>query len=145
MPGLWQFLDIFFSSLPNNKISDWSKFKVFADDIINVTQKLKFILERAENIVGKGENAGHQHFLLFQQCFLKAFFTGSLKVGLCGKELNRQAENLSFSFDRWIFRAESHVEQPSFTTHDACTGENKQSNSWTWRSNAGTYIHRVCW
>ena len=23
-----------------------------------------------ENIVGKGENAGYQHFLLFQQCFL---------------------------------------------------------------------------
>ena len=23
-----------------------------------------------ENIVGKGENAGNQHFLLFQQCFL---------------------------------------------------------------------------
>ena len=24
----------------------------------------------SENIVGKGENAGHQHFLLFPQCFL---------------------------------------------------------------------------
>ena len=23
-----------------------------------------------ENIVGKGENAGYQHFLLFSQCFL---------------------------------------------------------------------------
>ena len=23
-----------------------------------------------ENIVGKGENAGYQHFLLFTQCFL---------------------------------------------------------------------------
>ena len=23
-----------------------------------------------ENIVGKGENAGYQHFLLFPQCFL---------------------------------------------------------------------------
>ena len=23
-----------------------------------------------ENIVGKGENAGNQHFLLFSQCFL---------------------------------------------------------------------------
>ena len=26
-------------------------------------------LERLENIVGKGENAGYQHFLLFAQCF----------------------------------------------------------------------------
>ena len=25
-----------------------------------------------ENILGKGENAGNQHFLLFQQCFLPA-------------------------------------------------------------------------
>ena len=26
--------------------------------------------KRLENIVGKGENAGHQHFLLFPQCLL---------------------------------------------------------------------------
>ena len=26
--------------------------------------------ETFENIVGKGENAGNQHFLLFPQCFL---------------------------------------------------------------------------
>ena len=26
--------------------------------------------ESLENIVGKGENAGNQHFLLFPQCFL---------------------------------------------------------------------------
>ena len=35
----------------------------------NVTQKLKFLLELVENIVGKGENAGNQHFLRFPQCF----------------------------------------------------------------------------
>ena len=28
-----------------------------------------FIFDRVENIVGKGENAGYQHFLLFPQCF----------------------------------------------------------------------------
>ena len=33
-----------------------------------------------ENIVGKGENAGYQHFLLFPQYFQKAPLTGSLKV-----------------------------------------------------------------
>ena len=31
--------------------------KAFADDKINVTEKLKFIMVRLENIVGKGENA----------------------------------------------------------------------------------------
>ena len=33
-----------------------------------------------ENIVGKGENAGYQHFFLFPQCLYKAFYTGSLKM-----------------------------------------------------------------
>ena len=28
--------------------------------------------DRLENIVGKGENAGYQHFLLFPLCFQKA-------------------------------------------------------------------------
>ena len=29
---------------------------------MNMTEKLKFVLGRVENIVGKGENAGNQHF-----------------------------------------------------------------------------------
>ena len=73
-------LDAPFDSLPNNEIVDLSKFKAFADDKIIVTQKLKFALGRVENIVGKRENAGNQHFLLFPQCFQKAPYTGSLKV-----------------------------------------------------------------
>ena len=52
-------------SSPNAKILDWSKLKQFADDKINVTEKLKFVLGRVKNIVAKGENAGYQHFLLF--------------------------------------------------------------------------------
>ena len=66
----------FFNTLPNDKILDWSKLKAFADDKISVNKKLKSGLERVENIVGKdentGENAGYQHFLLFQQNFQKA-------------------------------------------------------------------------
>ena len=53
------------NSLPNDKILDCSKLKAFAAEKINVTEKLKFLLERIKNIVGKGENAGYQHFLLF--------------------------------------------------------------------------------
>ena len=64
------------------KILDWSKLKTSANDKIKVTKKLKFGLGRVENTVGKGENAGHQHFLLFQQCFQKASFSESLKVGI---------------------------------------------------------------
>ena len=53
------------NSLPNEEIFDWSKLKAFADDKINMNEKYKFGLGRVENIVGKGENAGYQHFLLF--------------------------------------------------------------------------------
>ena len=64
------------------KFVDQSKFKAFADGKINVTQKLEFTLGRVEDIVEKGENAGNQHFLLFQQSFQKASFLGLLKVGI---------------------------------------------------------------
>ena len=37
-------------------------------------------MKEIENVVGKGENAGYQHFLLYPQCFLKASYTGLLKV-----------------------------------------------------------------
>ena len=33
-----------------------------------------FVFDRVENIVGKGENACYQHFILFPQCFEKASF-----------------------------------------------------------------------
>ena len=46
----------------------------------NVTQKLKFMLGRDENIVGKRENAGNHHFLLFPSCFQKISSNGMLKL-----------------------------------------------------------------
>ena len=67
---------------------DQSNFKAFADAISNVVQIMTCVSDRVENIVGKGENPGYQHYLLFQQCFQKASLSGSLKKsGLCGKEL----------------------------------------------------------
>ena len=71
-----------FNPLPNDKILDWSKLKAVAEDNINASEKLKFVFGWVENIVGKGENAGFQYFLLFPQCFQKAFFIGSLNVGI---------------------------------------------------------------
>ena len=53
-----------------------SKLKVFEADKTNSTEKFKLVLGRVENIVGKEENAGYQHFLLFPQCFQKASFSG---------------------------------------------------------------------
>ena len=37
--------------------------------------------------LGKGENVGYQHFLLFSQCFERTFYSGLLKSGLCGIDL----------------------------------------------------------
>ena len=68
-----------FNSLPSDKILDWSKLKAFADDKLNVNEKLNFGLGRVESIVGKGENAGYLHF---PTLFSKAVFLGSLKVGI---------------------------------------------------------------
>ena len=48
---------------------------------------MNFVLGIVENIVGKGENAGYQHFLLFPQCFQNASFPGSLKVGIVWKRV----------------------------------------------------------
>ena len=53
--------------IPNDEILDWFKLQAFADDN-KCDTKLKFGFEKVEN-VGKGENAGYQHFLLFLQCF----------------------------------------------------------------------------
>ena len=40
------------------------------------------VFDRVENILGKGENAGYQHFLLFPQCFQKLSSPVLLKVGI---------------------------------------------------------------
>ena len=66
------------NSLPNNKILDVTKLKAFAEDRIDLAQMMISVFNRIENIVGEGENAGYQHFLLFPQCFRKVFFLGSL-------------------------------------------------------------------
>ena len=70
------------NSLSNVKIVDWSNLKAFADNTVKVTVELYFVFGRVENIVGKGKNAGYQHFLLFPQCFQKLSFSGSLRLGI---------------------------------------------------------------
>ena len=47
--------------LPDIKIS--AKLKGFAADKLIASQNIRFIFHLLENIVGKGENAGYQHFL----------------------------------------------------------------------------------
>ena len=81
------FMQFGLNPLPNVKLLDWSEFKAHADDKTNVTQNLNFLLERVENILGKGENAGYQHFLLFPKCFQKASFSRVVKSRDSGKKL----------------------------------------------------------
>ena len=59
-------------SIANDTFSDSTKFKAFADDKSDVAKIIIPLLDRIENIVGKGENAGYQHFLLLSQCFQNA-------------------------------------------------------------------------
>ena len=54
----------------------------------NFRFKLKFVLDRVESVMGKEQNAGYQHFLLFPQyLFKRLLLQGHEKSGLCGKEL----------------------------------------------------------
>ena len=45
------------------------------------------ILDREENILGKGENAGNQHFLLIPHMFSSLLLEGCENLGLCNKGL----------------------------------------------------------
>ena len=54
-------------SLPSDKILDKSKLKIITDEKIYVNQKLTFVFLKI----------GYQHFLLFPQCFQKAYSSGS--------------------------------------------------------------------
>ena len=65
--------------IPNIKILDWSNLNTFANDTKYVSEKSKFVKlsGRVENIMGKGEIAGYQHFLIM---FSKG--TGSTKDGI---------------------------------------------------------------
>ena len=52
------FLSGKFNLLPEDKILDWSKFKVFAEDSFKIAQMVPTFY--VENIEGKGENAGYK-------------------------------------------------------------------------------------
>ena len=57
-----------------NSLLEFSNFKIFPYDKSNSVKEIIFVLERVQNIMGKEENAGYKHFLLFPQCFLNVCF-----------------------------------------------------------------------
>ena len=66
------------NSLPNKEFLDWTKFKAFAVDKLNIARMTISV----STMFGKGENAGYQHFPLFPQYFQKTPSSRSLKVGV---------------------------------------------------------------
>ena len=67
------------NSFPNNNILNESKFIAFADDKIIMTQKLKILLERVENIVGKRRKCWLPAFSPFLTMFSDTFFSAGVK------------------------------------------------------------------
>ena len=67
--------------------------KKFADDYFKFDENGRKLSKRVENTVEKGEIARYKQFLLFPQCFQKAYFPGAQKVSLCGNGLK---ETLKF-------------------------------------------------
>ena len=74
--------------LSGDKILASSKLKAFTDCKINLMQNLIVFLGRVENMVGREENDGYQHFLPFRQRFQKVSFSGLLKVKTLWERVN---------------------------------------------------------
>ena len=72
-------LKTLFNPLPDDKILDWSRLKQFADDNFKFDENSRKFSKWVENTVGKGEIARYEQFLLFPQCFQKAYFPGESK------------------------------------------------------------------
>ena len=57
-------------SLTDDKILSLSKLKALADNNFSAAQMVQ--IYRVKNMIGKGENTGHQHFLFSPQVFQNA-------------------------------------------------------------------------
>ena len=68
---------------PKDKFLNMTKLKAFVDDKLNVAKMTISLSHRVENTVGKEENAGYQHFLLFPTVFFEGFFCRVVKNRNC--------------------------------------------------------------
>ena len=60
-----------------------SKMKEFADDYFKFDENGRKLSKCVENIVGKGEIAHYEQFLLFPQCFQKVLYSRHVKTRAC--------------------------------------------------------------
>ena len=58
---------------PKRQILGASKLKEFADDNFKFEENSRKFSKQVENIVGKGEIARYEQFLLFPHCFQKTY------------------------------------------------------------------------
>ena len=58
-----------FNPFQQDKILDHTKLKAFADDKLNVTKRIIPVLDRVENLVGKGEIACTSNFSFSKNVF----------------------------------------------------------------------------
>ena len=56
-------------TLYKKKVLDCSELKAFADVKLKMRKMGEFFLDKVENILRKGENAGYHHFFLFPTMF----------------------------------------------------------------------------
>ena len=80
---------------------------------LNVRSK---VFERVKNMLGKEENAAQKHFLLFPQCFQMSSFPGSLKPGLCCKELKTKLTKNHLSPYQSVEPRSDHTVWEKFTS-----------------------------
>ena len=71
-----------YQPITRRQILDSSKLKEFVDDNFKFDENDRKLSKRVKHTVGKGEIARYEQFLLFQQCFQKAFSQGRQKVSL---------------------------------------------------------------
>ena len=64
------------------------------------------LLDRVENILGKGENAVYLHFLHFPQCFQEASSSGSLEVGIVWSRVRYEGTGNSFDNNQFFYLGE---------------------------------------
>ena len=67
-------------SFQSNNSLDSTKLWACGEDKIKVTQAMIYVFGMIENILGKGENACYQHFLLFPTKFSKRGFLRVVKT-----------------------------------------------------------------
>ena len=72
-----------------------TKLKAFADDNLNVAKMTISVFDREEDTLGKGENAGYQHFLLFPPCFPEHSSLESFKVGIVWERVKSNLQDQS--------------------------------------------------